>query len=508
MLMTIVWLAVGFLTGLLLLIFVPWAAARIAGPKYQEKVSDWYVWLAQTSISKCAIIVRDNQLELVPKRYDPEIGADRDSKHGERHHKDPLNVLGRLANKPFGIALSDRGVYISPLVAEVGDKLRDAKDRNEGGPSERIVEDGDGARREAVFRDGFEIPTFSTAVDLGAADYLITGSCEPEQGRESFTKTQISQEKFHERLSFGQSFFIVLSFLAVLVVSYWIADPEDGASVTVVDFLAHPESHLLALSVLAISLRGTWEWIDERVEWKVLQAAAFVAMIVVSIPLLAWWLAGALVGIAVFIVMVGTPLAIVSVIGLLGPSIPVVIGHPLSKGFWILAQLAVGRGALVRLESGRYVHRKLLDGNDADYRVDLPDGSTLDVEGDQGDLYRFGWAPLLVTEQKGEKNMAPISQEVPAASATDGGRVLANNRRQGYRPALSVPDSGWLVTLPQLWAWVSGSAESDMVERGRDNALTEHGGEQQVGAIVYMGVLAVLMITAAVLGLAAGGALI
>jgi len=139
--------------------------------------------------------------------------------------------------------------------------------------------------------------------------------------------------------------------------------------------------------------------------------------------------------------------------------------------------------------------------------AELSDGTELPIHGSEGDLYRFGWAPLGITEQKGAANMEPITQTPPSDIQSDGGRIMPNNTRQGYRPMLQIPDRDqWLVTLPQLWSWCQGTAESKTIEQGRDKALSEHGGAQQVGMAVFsIVVLASVVIGGAFGWIAAGG---
>lgn len=487
-----IWALAGLLAGICLVIFVPWTAATIAGDEYREQVSDWYVYLAQTAASKTAVVARPGSLDLVPKRYDAAYKGDRDSTQDDPQiHYNNFDVLSRIKNKPFGFALDARSEYVSPLLAEIGEELRDLRDTDEVGPKRVPVETKDGdIVREEQMHDGIPIPRVSRLVDIEAADYLTSGACAPEDPYKAKVKTNTSQEKFHEKVSFGTMMIVVIAGLGTLMATWFITD--SGAS-------ADPSGTTISL----LALFGTTAKLNARE----LGAGLWVAMWLLVVPVLAFALGGLIVGAITTVVMFGTAISMVGGIILFGPSLPVSIGMIFCNIFWILAQITVGRGVLVRRATGEYEHRRLRDNPDGDtrFRAVLSDGKELPIDGSNGDLTRFMWAPLGVTEEKTQDNMGKISETLGEAVA-DGGKIRTKNQRHGYQPMLDVPDDGgWLVTGPQLVTWCRGTAESGPIEQARDDALTKQGGEQQVGPIVKMAGTLISMVIFGTMGWIIGG---
>lgn len=491
MIWLLTWALVGLLGGLCLVIFVPWTAAYIAGDEYRELVSDWYVWLAQTAGTKTAVVARPGDLDLVPKRYDSDLKGDKDTTQGDpQHHYDNLDVLSRIKNKPFGFALDSHAEYVSPLAAEIGKRLRDQLDSGQSGAERVPVEtDGGEVRTEKRMRDGISIPSTSQLVDIEAAQHLMTGSCAPEDVHDAKVKTQTSQEKFHEKVSFGTMMIVVIAGLATLLTTWFITDGGGGSSVD-------PSGTTVSL----LALFGSTTQLNRQTAG----AGLWMLLWVLAIPALAFVLEGLLTGAVATLLLLGTPIVIVGGIALFGPSLPVAVGMIFCNIFWILAQISVGRGVLVRRATGQYEHRMLRDSDgETRFKAVLSDGSELPIDGTLGDLSRFAWAPLGVTEEKTPDNMDKITEEVPAFA--DGGEVKAANRRAGYQPVLNVPDEGWLVTGPQLYTWARGTAESWPIEQARDEALTNQGGQQQIGPIVKVTAVLISMITFGIMGWVIGG---
>lgn len=485
-----IWAMAGLLAGICLVIFVPWTAATIAGDEYREMVSDWYVYLAQTAASKTAVVARPGTLDLVPKRYDAAFKGDRDSTQDDPQiHYNNFDVLSRIKNKPFGFALDSHAEYVSPLLAEVGDQLRDLKDMDEVGAKQVTVKTSDGKRkREQQMHDGIAIPSVSQLVDIEAARYLTSGDCAPEDPYKAKVKTNTSQEKFHEKVSFGTMMIVVIAGLATLMATWFITDSSSGADAT-------------GTTISLLALFGS----TAKVNSRTLAAGAWVAMWLLVVPVLSFLLGGILVGAITTAVMFGTAISLVGGVILFGPSLPVSIGMIFCNIFWILAQITVGRGVLVRRATGEYEHRRLRDGDETTYKAVLSDGKELPIKGTNGDLTRFMWAPLGITEEKTADNMEKITEDLGNV-ATDGGEIRTKNQRLGYQPVLDVPTKGgWLVTGPQLVTWCRGTAESAPIEQARDDALTKQGGEQQVGPIVKMAGTLISMVIFGIMGWIIGG---
>jgi len=490
MIALLVWAIVGVLFGIVLIAVLPWVGAKLSGDAdLIEAVSDWYVDLAQTCARRSCLIIRDGDFQLIGKRYDPDHKADKDTSTGDpRHHRDSLDVLNRIKDKVFGFGLTSRDTYISPLAAELGELAKEAHDSREIGPV--------GDKPQMV--DGFTVPKQSQLVDLDSAKHITTGDADPETGYESYQKTKISQERFHEKVSFGQLVVLVGATLATMALAWLLSSRDAPSADTTVS---------TSLMFLAATINK-----DQSKKIGIIGGAIGAVLIM---PLIAILTHGILAGIIVFVASIGVAVAVPVGIKLLGPSIPMMIGVPMARGFWTLAQLTVGRGVLVERDSGHIEHRQLRDAQDeafhgAEFETVLSDGTLLPVDGSQGDLFRFGWADMGATVEKSQQNMRSLTKDIQVEdAATDGGFVIGEGTRQGFKPVHPVPaDSEYLVTLPRLWTWCRGSSESEAVRQGRNKALTEEGGAQQISMVVFTAALVVMSIIGGIFGLIAGGAIL
>jgi len=267
------------------------------------------------------------------------------------------------------------------------------------------------------------------------------------------------------------------------------------------------------LTLLAIpAARDVVESINERIPWSKVAAWLWIGLWIIGIPVIAGLTYGIGTALLVSVAMVATSLGILTIIALFAPSFPVALGMALARGWWILAQLTVGRGVFVERDSGELEHHQLQDApEDADYRFEtrLSDGKTIPIEGSKGDLIRFAWAPIAATAEKSDQNMRSITDEFPEDAATDGGEIMPTNQRQGFDPAIRVPDGDeWIVTLPQLYNFCENSCESQAVRQGRQKALTEHGGEQQISMLIFLVILLGAAVIGGMFGLIAGGAIL
>lgn len=151
------------------------------------------------------------------------------------------------------------------------------------------------------------------------------------------------------------------------------------------------------------------------------------------------------------------------------------LGGLLAKGLSILGQIVFGKGAVVRREDGGYEWHRLVD-TEHGYQVELDDGTVLDIDGDRGDLYRFGGRPLALVEEKGQNvEQFTVTEEPPetadeATRETRAGMSVHHPRRFGA--------DNYLLSLKQLAGPASGSAGPSLSRRGREKALEEAGGEQ------------------------------
>lgn len=168
----------------------------------------------------------------------------------------------------------------------------------------------------------------------------------------------------------------------------------------------------------------------------------------------------------------------------------------------ILAQYVFGRGAVVRREDGGYEWTMLRETDDG-YFVELTDGTVIPVEGDRGDLHRFGGRPLAILEEKGENvEQFTVGEEPPETAAES-----TRERRAGmdiHHPD-RLRDDTFLISMKNVAQPAEGSAGPHLVQRGREKALEEAGGQQAISTFWLM----VLTGGLAVVGFAMGyGALL
>lgn len=485
MIMLSLWLAAGFLGGLVLYLAAPWACAQIAGGEYPEKVGNAYAWLAMTAATRGAFVCRDHGgLDFVSPGFEAPKKADKANVGGEKgHHKDDIGIMSRLANKPFALGLEALPTYITPLHAEIGDVAKEKKDNGELG---RASED--------VMIGGVPLPKTSQLVRISDAKHIITGDADRDDGENAYSFGVKSQEGFNERVSFGQAMIIVLSLLGSAVTFYFLADHSGGGGTTV---------SLLAL--LSSTTAANKE--NLRLVGAVGVPALFV-LVVAVFSFLELGLVGALLVLLVmFGVATGPPLAI----ALLGPGIPNFLGPGLARLHWILAQLSMWRGVFVRMDTGEYRYRRLRDGDERDdvasrYYIKFKDGEIEPVDGTPGDLYRMGWRPLGITEQKSERNVGDIKLDIPKDVETDEYGAISRTQRQGFAERFPTPTlNEWTISMPMVWSEVYPSSESHLVERGLLQALEEHGGKQQIGFIVLIIGTVVAGVIGSLMGFMAGG---
>lgn len=516
----IVWASVGGLFGFLAFAVVPMAIARIADGPESQSIARKYAWLAMTSIQSSALVARDNSLELVHVGFDPHKNADKYKLDGEVSHvRDDLGVTGRLFNKPFGITSDSIQSYLSPLSAEIGKEATRAEREGELGRTE-MTRSVDGEKiKTTVMQAGLTIPKRSQLASIEDATSIITGNASASDGRVAKSWAEKSQELFHEKISFGQAMVFLLSvatgFLMVFL-ALRFGDVGPGTDRTV------SEGALLALFSIgagAVGGSGSADPDDpentdrddkepylSRSQKLNIAGWGLTALFGVGIAVSAWVTYGLIYAVVAVAAMIVSALTLPIGIALFGPSIPPMVGVPLSRGLWILAQMSAWNGVIVRLETGEYVYCKLFEADDdLDYdHYVVHNDKEIEVDGDDGDRYLFGWRPLGLTEEKGRKNLEPI--EYGESASADGGLIL-DDQDQGYRGVLPAPSQHEvLIRMKSLYRWVEGSSESKIIERGIREALDQEGGQQQFGAIAtIIGCFSGVILGAAIAFVALGG---
>ena len=227
MLLALVWFLLAVTVGACVFFAAGLIVASVGGDGVRDRVGRWYVGMAQSAYRNSALAVRETgSLEMTTVNFDPKIGGDRSTIDGVTGHwEDPMSVKSKLAGKEFGIGLESASCYISPLAAEIGET---GESRLENGVLGQTLSD-DGT--EEVTLD-YSIPKHPYVIDLRAAEKFLKGSSKRRWGQLSNKWAELSQEKFHENFSVGQSLLWIGSFAAGVGLSFLVMRyaPDDGGS--------------------------------------------------------------------------------------------------------------------------------------------------------------------------------------------------------------------------------------------------------------------------------------
>lgn len=487
MLLALTWLLLGTLLGACAFFIAGLVAALVAGGDVRDRIGRWYIGMGQAALRNSALVVRETGgLELTNVSFSPKFGGDLSTISGVTGHwRDPLAVKSTLAGKEFGIGLESASCYISPLAAEFGDE------------GERRLEEGwlgaqrtDGGEEEEEVTLDYSIPEPPQILDLRHATKFLKGSCKRRWGALGNKWAELSQEKFHDRFSIGQSLLWIGSFavgvgLAFLVMKYGPSG-GGGGGVTVPIMLS---------GVLGVALP---------------KPVAKVKRVLTSTKAQLVYLALAAVGVGVGLVVIaglywglwsGIATAIGLVIGLSSPWLYVrVLFTPLGKqvfgaAFFILAQLTFGAGALVRRQDGTYEWGRLREDGDGLF-MRLNCDRRVPIDGSRDDLRTVAWAPLAVVEEKTEQNMDRFT--VDETFRTTRPDPVADGAAVRTPLALADGGSGYHLDASKLERWARGSGGAELPRNGRRKALEESGGQQQISQLITMvgaGVLLVLGFT-------------
>jgi hypothetical protein len=220
MLLAFVWFLLALLVGASAFFVSPLVAGLIGGASLRDRIGRWYVDLGQAAMRNTALAVRETgSLELTTVSFDPKYGGDKSTIDGVvGHWNDPLAVKSRLAGKEFGIGLESASCYVSPLAAEFG--AEGVRRLEAGWLGSHQTDEG----TEEVTLD-YSVPTDPQVLDLRNAGAFLKGSCKRRWGTLANKWAEMSQEKFHDRVSLGQSLIWIGSFalgvgLAFLVMKY------------------------------------------------------------------------------------------------------------------------------------------------------------------------------------------------------------------------------------------------------------------------------------------------
>jgi len=495
-LMAITWLLLGLLIGSAAFFGAGLVAALVLGGNIRDTIGRWYVDMGMAALRNGAMTIRETgSLMLTRVQYDPKYGGDKSIIDGVAGHwQDPLEVKSTLSGRPFGLGLESASAYVSPLTAEIG---KDGVDELEDGQLGSST-DGGG---EKVTLD-FTIPEQPQVLDLRAATKFLEGSCKRRWGEVANRYGELSQEKFHDRFSLGQSLMWIGAFAAGVALGFLImkygSDGGGGVSMPIMG----PTIAALLITPPAPADDDGRDWRDlltsskAKVAYLAIGGVAIAGLMAI-VAFFGWGVWSA-VGVSIGLVVgVASPWVYVRV--LFTPALKGILG----KAFFILAQLSFGAGALCRRDDGGYEWNRLQKDGDELHTV-LSDGQRVPVDGEIEDLPNVCWAPLAVVEQKTERNMSEWTvDEVGWRSERPD---PAEHGESVVKTPLALADGGdvdgWHLDSAKLNRWARGSAGSDLARNGLRKALEEEGGQQKISPLVTMTGAAVLAVLG--FGMAAG----
>lgn len=192
-------------------------------------------------------------------------------------------------------------------------------------------------------------------------------------------------------------------------------------------------------------------------------------------------------------VLAGAAFAVAVVVGAIVPLLAVMVlrdllPNILATGFAVAAQLAFDVGALVRRSDGEY-EWTVLRKDGVGYHARLNDGTRVPVDADKGDLFAFGYRSLAIVEERGEQVERHRVTDTPG----DSDRPVGERAGVPVKPPRNEND-GLLVSLSTIQRRIRGSASSELVRRGRDKALDEEGGQNQLSHLWTMAFSALLLV--------------
>lgn len=214
------WALLGLLIGAAGVFLAPFVVGVVAGGDLQDRAGGWFVDQTMTLLGSAALIAKNRGgVSLRPTTSQPKLEADSLTVDGEEGHlKDDFDVKNYLTGNEFGVATDAAPVYVTPLLAELGDEAAKADHRD------RV-----GTQPDGGVRLDFELPAGERLADLERTRHLLTGSADLRDGVVAENWAKISQEKFHENLGIKETLLLVMSFAAGVSLAFMIAKYGGGA---------------------------------------------------------------------------------------------------------------------------------------------------------------------------------------------------------------------------------------------------------------------------------------
>lgn len=131
----ILWSVVGWLSGVLLFFIGGFAVHISNNPKHINGVANHYSSIAMKLLDGAGLFERGTKYDIYRRSHDAEKNADTYNMDGETVHvTNETGLLSTLHKRPFGLVPppeEDVAVYVSPEVAELGEKEAERKEQGE-----------------------------------------------------------------------------------------------------------------------------------------------------------------------------------------------------------------------------------------------------------------------------------------------------------------------------------------------------------------------------------------
>lgn len=189
----LLWGFAGLLVGGVLAHLVPALVAGSAPIWLRQRIGDFYGKGVAWAIGRGAIIDRSERgIEMHGRGHDSDLDGDRVL---GGLFRDQLQATSRLQGKLWTFGTDRFPVYLRPLHAWLG---RNAGEQRRDGGFGPIADGG----RVVGYSPFLPVPDKEAAtVRLREAEPLLRGDADPSSADESQEFTEISQEKFHEKIS-------------------------------------------------------------------------------------------------------------------------------------------------------------------------------------------------------------------------------------------------------------------------------------------------------------------
>ncbi len=257
-----------FLVGVLLFVLTP-TLSLVTGIK---KFARLHIYLAMWAVKRGAVVVSEHNDLLWKSMEFDDIGVEKitfgtDTKEFE----DPATALHHFMGFPFALADEVHGLLFDPRHAAIGDRKKQAEERNE------MYVRATGSEWDAYevygwVRGVFELPKKHELVDLSRVRQIVTGTERAEYPTRIETMYKNSRMPYADKTPLLRMALPVIAFLGVFGAIWFMASQGNGGSGGGGSTVGY-SSLLLLLSAPSLSLadirerlQDAWNWLEPRLK--------------------------------------------------------------------------------------------------------------------------------------------------------------------------------------------------------------------------------------------------